>query len=147
MIQIKKEHLNFAASAAIGFSENKNWETYQDADYPGLLALRMGADRDCVEVYEIGKEVANFVQMLEPQPAPEKEAMDFIFYSAKLNKEKNFTYSFEQGLIGSISAAADQLKGRIGKTATKKEAQETAEIIAYLVATSASLGARMLKNV
>lgn len=146
MVQITNEHLQFMAEAKLSFSDNAIQETFRnEKEYPGMIALRMGWDRDCIEVHEIGDRVANFVQMLDPQPYPEKKAMEFVLHAALLNKEKEFTYSFDQGLVGSILEAAFQLKKEVLNGGPANQ-QEILELTAYILAVTASLGARMLNE-
>jgi hypothetical protein len=77
MTQITKNHLAFVEHAKRVFEENSLFETLRHPEYGDLLALRHGADRDCVMVYELGPEVANFVQQMEPCPNPRKAVMKF----------------------------------------------------------------------
>lgn len=64
MIQhIKKMHLDFVQEAKEAFETNEKLETYRNED-DSLIALRMGKDRDCVLVYELGECIANFVQQI-----------------------------------------------------------------------------------
>lgn len=64
MTQINKKHLIFLQEAKEGFETNPKWKTYRD-DYDTYIALRTGADDDCIEIYELGDRVASFVQQLE----------------------------------------------------------------------------------
>lgn len=77
-MQITKRHLSFVQEAREAFENNPDWYTYRDA-HDSLIALRYGADRDCVLVYELGEEIANFVQQTEPCPVPRKPVMEFAF--------------------------------------------------------------------
>lgn len=79
MTQITKNHLAFVEHAARAFEENPLYETFHHPAYVGLIALRMGEDRDCVNVYEICDEIANFVQQMEPCPMPRKQVREFGF--------------------------------------------------------------------
>jgi len=53
-------------------------ETNRNED-DSLIALRMGMDGDCVEVWELGNYIANFVQQMEPRPMPRKVVREFGF--------------------------------------------------------------------
>jgi hypothetical protein len=64
--QITKDHLAFVQEAKEVFENNSIIETYRNVDC-SLIALRYGSDRDCILVYELGDEIANFVQQLEPK--------------------------------------------------------------------------------
>jgi hypothetical protein len=76
-MQITKHHLAFVQEAKEAFEARPLLETYWNKDDFDLIALRMGMDRDCVNVYELGDEVANFVQQMEPNPKPRKPVMEF----------------------------------------------------------------------
>lgn len=73
---ITKTHLAFVDEAKKAFDDNSILETYRNFNDP-FIALRMGADRDCVDVYEIGDHIANFVQQMDPCPKPRKAVMQF----------------------------------------------------------------------
>ncbi|TYS68684.1 hypothetical protein FZC76_06985 [Sutcliffiella horikoshii] len=75
--QITNQHLQFVGKAKDAFQNNPLLETYRDHPRSEMIALRMGADRDCVHVFELGDEVANFVQQMDPQPGPRKEVREF----------------------------------------------------------------------
>jgi hypothetical protein len=77
-IQITKRHLAFVQEAKEVFEDNSLLETYRNDD-DTLIALRMGMDRDCVEVWELGDNIANFVQQMEPNPLPRKVVREFSF--------------------------------------------------------------------
>ncbi|MEK4149042.1 hypothetical protein NST02_18425 [Robertmurraya sp. FSL W8-0741] len=74
MTQITKRHLDFVQEAKEAFEARPLLETYHGHD---LIALRMGVDRDCINVYELGDEIANFVQQMEPNPKPRKVVSEF----------------------------------------------------------------------
>ncbi|WP_226677252.1 hypothetical protein [Mesobacillus jeotgali] len=76
MIQITKRHLEFVEATRDIFSEDPIRETRRNGD-DTLIALRMGMDRDCVEVWELGGKIANFVQQMEPCPKPRKAVQEF----------------------------------------------------------------------
>jgi hypothetical protein len=73
---ITKSHLDFVQEAKEAFEKNSLLETYRN-NHDHLIALRMGADRDCVLIYELGECIANFVQQMEPYPKPRKAVMEF----------------------------------------------------------------------
>ncbi|MCM3618722.1 hypothetical protein M3936_14115 [Sutcliffiella horikoshii] len=75
--QITLKHLQFVKEASDAFQIDPVLETYWNKDVYDYMALRFGADRDCVMVYELGGEVANFVQQMDPQPAPREEVRKF----------------------------------------------------------------------
>jgi hypothetical protein len=64
MKDITPRHLVFVDEAAKSFDENPRQETHRSEDNT-LIALRMGMDRDCVMVYELGEYVGNFVQQVD----------------------------------------------------------------------------------
>lgn len=72
MTQITKEHLNFMNEARLAFIRNSRLETYMNDDNT-LIALRTGADRDCVEIHKLDGYVANFVQQMRPAFHPGTE--------------------------------------------------------------------------
>ncbi|TMU85511.1 hypothetical protein FGG79_09825 [Bacillus sp. BHET2] len=76
---ITSTHLDFLDEAREAFMKNEILETYWDKDTFDLIALRFGMDRDCVLVYELGEEIANFVQQMEPLPRPRKSVMEFAY--------------------------------------------------------------------
>ena len=65
MPHITKEHLEFLEECRREFENEPLFETWRNEDET-LIALRMGMDRDCIEVYELGERVANFTQQIEP---------------------------------------------------------------------------------
>lgn len=67
MSHITKEHLAFMKEAKKSFENNPFQETYRD-EHDNYIALRMGMDRDCIMVYELGEYVTNFTQQLDPVP-------------------------------------------------------------------------------
>lgn len=74
--QITNQHLQFLQKAKESFEENVLAWTFRHCEYP-FIALRMGMDRDCVEIFELGVPIANFVQQMDPQPGPRKEVREF----------------------------------------------------------------------
>lgn len=67
MSDITKGHLAFMEEAKEEFERNPFQETYRD-ELGSYIALRIGMDRDCIMVYELGEYVTNFVQQLDPLP-------------------------------------------------------------------------------
>ncbi|APC48980.1 hypothetical protein BME96_12605 [Virgibacillus halodenitrificans] len=65
MTQISKKHLEFVGEAKKAFEDNPIQETHRNGEET-LIALRMGADRDCIMVYRLDGYVGNFVQQLQP---------------------------------------------------------------------------------
>ena len=110
MVQIRDEHLAFMHEARKAFSDNNTWETYMNEDDFELIALRVGMDRDCILIYELGNEIANFVQQMEPKPNPKREIMEFAFemertlghYSALENKDQAYVYGSMQNIMNSL---------------------------------------------
>lgn len=66
-MQITKKHLAFLEEAKAAFEENVRLETYRNKDEE-FIALRYGADRDCIQIFELGEEVGFFVQMMDKAP-------------------------------------------------------------------------------
>lgn len=64
MTQISNRHLEFVQQAKMFFERSEEHYTFRDED-EGLIALREGLGRDCIEVFELGERVANFVQQIE----------------------------------------------------------------------------------
>ncbi|MBT2647231.1 hypothetical protein J7E52_10930 [Bacillus sp. ISL-34] len=73
---IKPEHLAFLEEVKAVFEVNCRRETHQNEEGT-LIALRFGADRDCINVFELGEEIAFFTQQIEPNPNPRLEVMEF----------------------------------------------------------------------
>lgn len=63
MTQINNEHLKFLEEAKQAFINDPILETYRNED-DEYIALRVGLGRDCLLVFELGEEVANFVQQI-----------------------------------------------------------------------------------
>lgn len=63
MRQITPEHLTFMDEARGAFKENPLLTTYRNID-GDLIALRYGADRDCINIFELGDQIAFFAQAL-----------------------------------------------------------------------------------
>lgn len=76
---ITKHHLKFVQEAKEAFENNNLLETYWNKDDFDFIALRFGMDRDCVLVYELGDEIANFVQQMDPKPKPRKAVRQFSY--------------------------------------------------------------------
>lgn len=62
MNQINLKHLDFLETAKREFSQNVLLETWRDEG--DLIALRYGADRDCIHIFELGEPVAFFTNMI-----------------------------------------------------------------------------------
>ncbi|MDN4525356.1 hypothetical protein [Fictibacillus fluitans] len=75
-VQISKHHLAFVEAAREAFEQNPVLETFQHPDY-SYIALRMGEDRDCIEILEVHDCIANFVQQMDPAPGPRYEVRVF----------------------------------------------------------------------
>lgn len=110
MTQITKEHLEFVQEAKGAFSKSSVLETYFSKDDYDLIALRFGVDRDCVMVYELGFDIANFTEQMDPKPNPRKEIMNFAHemetalrhYPALENKEQAYVYGSLQNIMNSL---------------------------------------------
>lgn len=63
--EIHQHHLDFLEKAKRKLEANPRWETYRD---DGMIALRDGADRDCIEIFELGRNVGFFVDAIDPGP-------------------------------------------------------------------------------
>lgn len=77
-MQITKEHLSFLEESKRIFQENLLRETHMNED-GSLIALRYGADRDCIKIFELGEEVAFFVNQIEPAPLQRKVVREFAY--------------------------------------------------------------------
>ncbi|WP_191557324.1 hypothetical protein [Metabacillus idriensis] len=77
--QITPIHLAFIQEAKEAFESSSTLETYSNKDDYEYIALRFGADRDCIMVYELGDAVANFVQQMDPKPGPRIEVRQFAY--------------------------------------------------------------------
>lgn len=89
-MQITKTHLAFVQEAKEAFEEYPLLETWESADHT-LIALRIGDDRDCIEVNGLGDYLANFVQQMDPMPMPRKVVREFSFdmeHQLKVNDHK-----------------------------------------------------------
>ncbi|AOZ91598.1 hypothetical protein [Paenibacillus crassostreae] len=63
MKEITKRHLDFLEEAKMSFENDVRLETHRN-EAEGLIALRRSFDRDCVQVYELGDEVALFAKVI-----------------------------------------------------------------------------------
>lgn len=68
MANIYQQDLDFLAEAKRAFEGNARWETYRN-DENTRIALREGPDRDCIQIYELGREVmfANNIMDVAPE--------------------------------------------------------------------------------
>lgn len=90
-MQITNKHLGFLEEAKAAFETRPLLETYWNKDDFDLIALRIGEDRDCINIYELGDEIANFVQQMDPMPMPRKAVREFAFdmeQQLKINDHK-----------------------------------------------------------
>lgn len=60
-MQITNEHLAFMQAAKTAFEQNDKQLTFRDDIY---IALRYGADNDCIRIFELGPEVAFFANVI-----------------------------------------------------------------------------------
>jgi hypothetical protein len=77
-MQITKRHLAFVQEVNRVFEDEPLRETCRSED-DSLIALRMGMDRDCIDLYELGDHVALFAQQTEPCPMPRRTVREFAF--------------------------------------------------------------------
>lgn len=70
MNQITNKHLEFLDECRKVFNNEILRTTHINED-GDLIALRYGADRDCIEMLELGQEIAFFAQILKPTDADE----------------------------------------------------------------------------
>jgi hypothetical protein len=66
-MHITKRHLGFLEEAKAIFESNPKQVTHQNDD-KDLIALRYGADRDCIKIHELGEEIGFFAQMMDKSP-------------------------------------------------------------------------------
>ena len=88
-MQITKEHLVFLEEVKRMFESNPNYKTYRNGEET-LIALRRGVDEDCIQIYELGQEVAFFAQYLEPLDEEEhlrKEVLAVRKFSVEMEKQ------------------------------------------------------------
>lgn len=100
MKQIRARHLEFLETAKREFSKNILLETWRDEG--DLIALRYGADRDCVHIFELGESVAFFANMI---PATDgRELVETLARKHNLMMEEvrtsvaEFSYEMEKQL-------------------------------------------------
>lgn len=67
MTDLHKADLEFFEEAKRGFESNPRLETYRNEDKT-FIALRYGEDRDCIQVYQLGEEIAFIHQYMQPAP-------------------------------------------------------------------------------
>lgn len=66
MRQIHQEHLDFIEECKLVFESDIKRETHWNDDRD-LIGLRRGADRDCIQIFELGDEmifVANVMKIM-----------------------------------------------------------------------------------
>ncbi|EIT85950.1 hypothetical protein A374_08944 [Fictibacillus macauensis ZFHKF-1] len=110
-VQITKRHLDFVEEARKAFEESPRLESYRSSD-ESLLALRMGAYRDCIDVYNLDGGVANFVQQLPPMPAPRKMIHDF---SLLMEHQFPKMFSIENKELGVLEEVSGFLISELNK--------------------------------
>lgn len=120
MIQISKEHIKFAQSAALLFDGNIQAETLTSND-EDLIALRYGMDRDCVAIYELGKPIANFVQHVSSKTRHPRESVEK--FASEM--EKQLAANEHKG--GWNNAKSDWLRYELDKNRQKLDECETDE--------------------
>jgi hypothetical protein len=67
MTFITQEHLDFMEEAKKAFEAYQRYETYRN-DSNTLIALRYGVDRDCIQIFKLGSEVAFFENIMSKAP-------------------------------------------------------------------------------
>lgn len=115
---IKPEHLAFLEEAKAVFGTNCRRETHQNEEGT-LIALRFGADRDCINVFELGEEIAFFTQQIEPDPNPRLEVMEFSrdmeIQLAKNDHKRGWVQEDYDFLIRKIGTHGMKLHEELGK--------------------------------
>ena len=81
---IYPHHLDFMEEAKKAFEQHSRLETYRD-EHNTLIALRYGADRNCMQIYELGGHVGFFAEVMEKAP-------DLIVDVKKEIPERNLPY-------------------------------------------------------
>lgn len=129
MTQITKRHLDFVQEAKEAFEGNPDGYTYRNGDDDSLIALRYGADRDCVLVYELGEKIANFVQQMDPCPVPRKPVMEFAHDMEKQLKANDHKGGWMQehwcDLVTGLEISLEKLKKELMKMPKHNEYEVT----------------------
>ncbi|MGG4548289.1 hypothetical protein ABER02_10875 [Rossellomorea marisflavi] len=111
--QINTSHLAFLREAKDQFEKSPIAETYRSPD-DTMIALRLGVDRDCILIYELGDEIANFVQQISSQSSPRKLLFEFsnnMEIQMKANKLKSgWIKEHHQDITGMIYSDLDHLR-------------------------------------
>lgn len=115
---IKPEHLAFLEEVKAVFGADCRRETHQNEEGT-LIALRFGTDRDCINVFELGEEIAFFTQQIEPNPIPRLEVMEFSrdmeIQLAKNDHKRGWINEHHQDLTGSILYQLEKLRKELIK--------------------------------
>jgi hypothetical protein len=135
MIHIQPYHLSFMNEAKEAFENDPVLESYVSPDEP-FMALRMGEDRDCVMVYEIADDVANFVQQMQPNPLARKVIRSFAFDMEKQLKANDHKPGWEEehwcDLVHFLERNLNHLKADLMERNSKQEiARRCANIANY----------------
>lgn len=111
-MQITPYHLAFLEEAKAAFEGNKRFETYRNKD-GDLIALRMGEDRDCVEIIELGRQVAFFAQIMDkaPELIVTTEREEVLWFAAEMEKQ----LKANDHKSGWISCSEEFLKSELEK--------------------------------
>lgn len=111
--QINNSHLAFMQEAKNQFEKDPLAETYRNPDET-MIALRIGVDRDCILIYELGDGIANFVQQISPQSSPRKLLLEFtsnMEVQLRANKLKSgWIREHHQDITGMIYSDLDHLR-------------------------------------
>ncbi|QXE02798.1 hypothetical protein [Terribacillus sp. DMT04] len=90
MSYITQEHLDFLNEANQAFDNDIGLTTYRNEEL-GLIALRRGVERDCIQVLNLGEEVAFFAEQLKSAPHLRKPLYQFatqMEWQLRLNDSK-----------------------------------------------------------
>jgi len=63
-MQITRETVVFAEEAKEAFKLNPEFRTYRNFD-ESLIALRIGMDNDCIQVFRLGEDLGLFAQWID----------------------------------------------------------------------------------
>lgn len=108
MIQINPEQLLFVTEAARVFQSDFRRETHIN-EAGTMIALRLGVDRDCVAVYELGDAVANFAQQVGySSPAPREVVASFAIRMEKQLAANDHKMGWEHAESGFLLAELEK---------------------------------------
>jgi hypothetical protein len=128
MPEITKNHLDFVEHAKRVFEKNPSYETLRHPTYDNLLAIRWGADGDCILVHQLGTEIANFVQIMEPCPMPRKAVKEFSFDMEKQLKANEHKGGWNREHVEFLSKCLWENFEKLTYGALKKDDRDKQEI-------------------